>query len=433
MAEFSVVDRGAWASQAGASSPLSVSYPASAADGTASAEDMLYLFVHSKPDTGSVGTPTDWTLVDSATGGGGAVGASTGPTRLDVYRRTVPGGGLSGSLSVTISSANVAQGKIIQCRPDAAGSPTWSEELASFSRTTTTSSLAFTSTDSISVQDDDHVIVGILSPDDGAGTDESLTAVTQSGTTFGTPVELDAKANTTLANDLGSDIWDVEATAGSGTGTISNTGTSAANETRLFTWLRIRLAQSSSANGDATSTITAATSAVGTAVSFGSATSAITADASVSGTALSFGATTSEVTAGASVSGTALSFGAVSSSVTAGVSAAGEAAGLGSATSTVTAGASVGGTAVSFGAVSSAISALVTAVGTAVSFGSATSTVTAGVSASGVDAGAQVTGPLLAGVPSLVEGPGVGAVSLVSGLRPGSASAVRSMHGGEPV
>lgn len=416
-----LVSSTAW--EAGSTS-CAPTYPASTAAG-----DEIYLYVHNKPETSTPTTPADFTSVASLTGGAGAVGGGTGATRVSIYRRTVSGSPPSGTVTVTVTGASCCQGSMRAYRPPSGGTVA-TDTTSSFSITSSTTDLAGTAGAGIDIASGDHVAVVVGAPDDQSTT-QTVSTISASGATFGSIVDAPGTAVTSTGNDQASTGVDVAVTAGSSSAAPSITGTAASSETRLVVFHRIR-GEGGASLGDATSTITASVSAAGAAESFGSASSEVTAGSSVSGTATSFGVATSAVTAGATAAGTATSFGVASSAITAGVSAEGEEtppAGLGSATSTVTATVTAAGAAASFGDVASSVTAGATAAGTATSFGSAVSAVTAGVSATGVDVSVVISGPLVAGVPTLAEGLGVGTAAVVVGMRPGAAAATRGLYG----
>jgi hypothetical protein len=256
MAEFTLIDSGGWVAAAPAST-LAVPYPAAAADGGASANDRIYMLLHTKPDSVAPTPSGSWTLAEEVTGGSGTVGGGTGPTRWSVYYRSVPGGGLTTTTPVTITGASVAQGAMVQLRPDS-GAVTWSHDVVNGSITSSTTDLACTATSAPSggIADDDHVIVLVGAPDD-AETDQAVATIVASGATIGTPAQ-PVNSTTSLAigtnssslgNDAAATIWDAEVTAGSSSAAPSITGTGSSGETRHVAWLVVKAAASGDTTG----------------------------------------------------------------------------------------------------------------------------------------------------------------------------------------
>lgn len=317
--DFTLIDHGAWVSAA-TGSDLFVPYPAAANGTTVPAQDRLYLILHSKPTTGSIAPSGSWTLAFSVTGGGGSFAADTGPTKFDVYYRDHPGTALTSTTTVTTTSVGtngVASGKIVEFRPTVAGTPTWSHDLVSFSRTTAwqNSPSGFTSSAGMAVQDNDMVIFAVLSPDDGGTTDETVSTITQSGTTFNTPTQIGSKESTTLGFDLGSDIWQATATAGAGTGALSFTGSSTVSETRLFAWLRVRLNQ-----GSGNTAVAPGFAAIGMAAQQPTVTAGVTTNASAGSAAASLAGQSATVKTSPSVGSAAVGMAAQNATVATSIS-----------------------------------------------------------------------------------------------------------------
>jgi trimeric autotransporter adhesin len=237
--EFSVVDSSAWASSAASGGTVAVPYPAAAANGAASANDRLYMLLHSKPDTVAPAPSGSWTLIEEGTGGAGAVGAGTGPTRWSVYERTIPGGGLTTTTAVASTGASATQGMMIQVRPDSAVACTWSADLVMGSITTAATSLAVTAAAALDLSAGDHLAILVGAPDDDA-TAQTVSTVTATGLTFGTLANPGGSSVSATGNDIASATWYAEVTAGAASIAPAITGTSTTSETRAVGFLRIR-------------------------------------------------------------------------------------------------------------------------------------------------------------------------------------------------
>ena len=121
--------RGTAAASASNGTLVTVPYPASSSEG-----DKLIMIIGQKPVTANGGTcttPANWTLVGSIMSQGGygtTLGPDTGNTNIYVYERTVPAGGLSGSLGVTIGDNSVSWGIMHRATTDS----TWDTVSAVF-------------------------------------------------------------------------------------------------------------------------------------------------------------------------------------------------------------------------------------------------------------------------------------------------------------
>ncbi|GAA0897691.1 hypothetical protein [Pseudonocardia zijingensis] len=237
-----LVGAGAWASGANAPAPA---YP-----GGIEENDVVYAVVHNKPDTITPSTPADWTLVGTATGGGGAVGADTGPTRVTVFRRIAPSGGLAGTQTINFSGNSVALAQIRAYRAvDPGPGLAYSEDFGSYSISSASSSIGGTVSPALELAAKDRVLVVAGSPTDGPTTpplDLSVTAVAASGAELGAITRSpDVTAVSATGNDLAVAAWDVPVTAGSSSTGPTITGTTSVSATGVGFALRVRAADAS--------------------------------------------------------------------------------------------------------------------------------------------------------------------------------------------
>lgn len=122
-----------WVASASSTS-IAPAYPAGLVEG-----DQLYLIIHSKPSTTAPSTPSGWSLVGTATGGGGSLGTSTGPTRMTVFTRAVPSGGVGATQSVTLGSGSSAVAFMWAFHATGTGAQFEDETFGSWSKTSTSS------------------------------------------------------------------------------------------------------------------------------------------------------------------------------------------------------------------------------------------------------------------------------------------------------
>lgn len=188
------------------------------------ATDAVLLFVGQKPSTansGTVTTPTGWTLRDSLTAAGGygtTLGADTGNTNLFVYTWDTPVAGQTGSLSVTLGTNNVTWAFIVRI-PSGGGAPSYGS--ADGQRTTTpTSPMSIALTNGATATDfqsGDIAIWAMCIPTDVTTPSQfSAQSITATGATFGTATELNEPDSTT-GNDIGGYSAWAEVTAGTST------------------------------------------------------------------------------------------------------------------------------------------------------------------------------------------------------------------------
>lgn len=198
---------------------LTLTYP------TCLANDLLVCGVGVKPDTASISTPADWDDVSNAeaSGGGGTTGADTGPTRLKLFKRRVPAGGLSGTFNITLgSSPNVAWGMILVFRgPSASG-----YDCAAANGVDTTTGTPFTAamgSDPGILQYDMVAIFGCIPTD--VSTPSQFSSPTLTGTGLTATVTEQGEPDTNSGNDIGGVVCTAEVSASltSGNPTFSTT------------------------------------------------------------------------------------------------------------------------------------------------------------------------------------------------------------------
>jgi hypothetical protein len=216
----------AYSAQNGTS--VSPAYPASSAEG-----EKLILIIGMKPSTansGSVTTPGSWNLVTSITGAGGygtTLGADTGNTNLFVYERTVPAGGLSGSLSVTVGTNNVCWA--FMSRLTNTSNYIWDSVAGATGEDTTGGNVSITFGSNPGVTANDLIIAAMCIPTDVQTPSQfSAQAFTQTSVTFGTVTEINEPDSGT-GNDIGG--FSCRALVSSGTGSANPVMTATAGGT----------------------------------------------------------------------------------------------------------------------------------------------------------------------------------------------------------
>lgn len=225
--DLTYVGAGAWDAPA-SSATVTPAYPASLAEG-----DVVYAELVIKPDTATVATPTDWTLVTSTPMGGGAQGAGTGPVRVHLYKRVVPSGGLSGSQAFTITGGSSPVGCMRAFRPQAdATNVTFQAEANTFySRTTGSTTFGGTGAINLSVAVKDFLVYISASADDQSST-HTISALAATGATLAAVTQ---SPTGTIVNAQGNDISAAAGyslvTAGLSTAAPSSTVTGSTAET----------------------------------------------------------------------------------------------------------------------------------------------------------------------------------------------------------
>jgi hypothetical protein len=193
----------------------------------------MYLLVYWKASITTTGsgpsTPAGWTLVASEppdntvnpTGGYTANGIDVGNVGWAVYRIDVTTV-LSGTLTVTMTSTNVAAAKLIAVQKTAGN--VWDDTptplyTSGWRTSTPTSPLAMlcNKNSGFALKDGDLVLAGMAIPTDvGAGATFSAQSFSHSGTTFST-FSGETEVNTALGQDLGGWSGYIQVSSGSDT------------------------------------------------------------------------------------------------------------------------------------------------------------------------------------------------------------------------
>jgi hypothetical protein len=221
------------------SAAVAPTYPSGLANATATQTDTVYAFLHIKPDTATVATPANWTLVGSETGGSGSVGAGTGATRVHVYKRTATAAlsGTTQSFTITGGSSPVA---FMRAYRATGNSVAFEETLTFWSVATASTTIGGTAGASLSLAAKDEINCVIGTPDDQSTT-LTLTGLTATGATLGT---LTRDPNATVTNSQGNDIsataYRIAVTAGTSTAAPVATATSSSSETAMGLLMRVR-------------------------------------------------------------------------------------------------------------------------------------------------------------------------------------------------
>ena len=213
-----VVGTTAYSASGGTS--VAPTYPASIV-----ATDQLVMTIGQKPSTansGTVTTPSGWTLRESLTAAGGygaTLGADTGNTNVYIYTKDVVTAGLSGTVTVTVATNNVCWANITRV-PTGGGAISYGS--ADGQRTTTpTSPLSVALTNGASAtafQAGDFAIWGMCIPTDVTTPAQfSAHTLTSSGITFNATAEL-VEPDSTTGNDIGGYVAYVTVATGSAGG-----------------------------------------------------------------------------------------------------------------------------------------------------------------------------------------------------------------------
>ena len=200
----------------------------------------LVLVIGQKPSTansGTVTTPSGWTLQTSRTGAndgntGGyttTLGADTGNCNIFVYTKDTVSGSESGSLSVTIGTNNVSWGVIIRVQASDAGTWSW---VGSTGKDTTAGNVSI-ATGSLAIVSGDFVVGGMVIPTDVTTPSQfSAESFTQSGTTFGSATEI-IEPDSTTGNDIGGFLCYAAVSSGSGSGAVTLAATAGGTTTNV--------------------------------------------------------------------------------------------------------------------------------------------------------------------------------------------------------
>lgn len=201
----------------------------------------LILVVGQKPsaaNSGSVTTPSGWTLRTSKTGAtdgdtGGyttTLGADTGNTNIYVYTKDTVTGSETGTLAVTVGTNDVCWATII--RLEASASCTWSWA-ASVGKDTSAGSVSFATDAGVAIASGDMVIGGMVIPTDVTTPAQfSAESFTQTGSTFGSASEIEEPDSGT-GNDIGGFLCYAAVSSGSGSGAVTLAATAGGTTTNV--------------------------------------------------------------------------------------------------------------------------------------------------------------------------------------------------------
>lgn len=214
------------------------------------AQDFLIAVVGQRPTTangGTCATPSGWTPCGTnlAQGGYGAtLGADTGNTNLYFFYK-VATGSESGTLAITIGDNDVAWAYVINFGPTfpAGSTPTYSVAHAAGSDTSAGSVSAAMGTDPGFIVGDIALMVMCIPTDVSTPLQFSNEAITASGATFDTAVEL-AEPDSATGNDIGGWLAASRVTAGASSGVPTVTATATGTTTNVrgpVSVLRIRM------------------------------------------------------------------------------------------------------------------------------------------------------------------------------------------------
>ena len=212
------------------STSVTAGLPASLATG-----DGVLLRVMTKPDTATIATPTDWTLVADVAGGGGTNGNGTGPTRQAVFFREKTAG-WSTMPAVTVTSGNSTAAIAERWTKDTGS--TWSTAAATgdYSGNGTAWSAVMGSDPGLVVGD--GVSVGCSNQDEGPTW--SAQAIAATGATFGSVTEQSEAVETTTGQDMGGMVFTALVTAGAATAVATVTATTSAASRGTTALVRLR-------------------------------------------------------------------------------------------------------------------------------------------------------------------------------------------------
>lgn len=198
--------------------------------------DACICVIVTKPNTASIATPANWTLVGGNAGGSGTNGASTGPTRVGVFFRekdatwsTPP------AFSVTSGNSTAAASFRFTKDPSVA----WDlfNRNGTYNGATPGTNLTVI-TAATNLLPGDYVCTALSNHDDAPlWGSQSYSA---SGITFDAVTEFADNIQTITGNDVGGAFWGALVTAGEATSAITQQATATANSTGAVVLVRIR-------------------------------------------------------------------------------------------------------------------------------------------------------------------------------------------------
>lgn len=215
---------------AASATSIAPAYPTGCVEG-----DKLLLVVGQRPSTvnsGSVSTPANWNLVASkrASGGYGTTfAADTANTNLYVFERTVPAGGLSGTLTVSVSTNNVCWAQILRLTTS---NGSWNSVAGTTGEDVTGgTAVSIACASNPGVTAGDAILTAMCIPTD-AHTGFSGYGATQAGVTFGTWAR-QAYVDSGNGNDIGGFVASSTVSTGTATGNPTITATAAGTTTNV--------------------------------------------------------------------------------------------------------------------------------------------------------------------------------------------------------
>lgn len=191
-------------------------YPTGVAAG-----DLLVMVVVNKPETVTPTTPAGWTQAYTGTGGTGTQGGGTGLVRGTVFVREA-GSALTGTVTVTVTSGNVAAGSMTLYRKAAGES--WVSAAAGGSEATSRTAWSSTMSSVVPFAGGDQYLLAYAR---SASTTATAQAITATGATFGAATER-VDAGSTTNNDISLLTGTGAVTAGLATAAAVTTATNAA-------------------------------------------------------------------------------------------------------------------------------------------------------------------------------------------------------------
>jgi len=177
---------------------ITLSYPSGLQEG-----DYVYAQFVMKSDSASVTAPGGWTTIqNSTTLGSGTIGAGTGPGVIIILARSVPSGGLSGTVDFTINS-NTAVGSMLAIRPPSGATLVQFYHAGSiWTRTSASTTFGGTGSAAIAFEPGDILLATSFSADDQSSS-HTFGSFTVTGCTLSSVA---VQPPGTITNSLGSDI-----------------------------------------------------------------------------------------------------------------------------------------------------------------------------------------------------------------------------------
>ncbi|MGW1000483.1 hypothetical protein [Streptomyces sp. NPDC002520] len=175
--------------------------------------------VSGHPSDSVPSTPSGWTLIGSASGGGGVFGASAGPRRLTFFARVLAGGDASPTTAIPSGSAgSLITGRIVSLTRTAGTGWRWAVSFGDDQVSGTAFSV--TGTTALTWATGDFAVLGygVASNADSY----SAEAVTAAGVTFGVITE---RADNAVASGNGATMAIATGAVSSGTATVTPTVT----------------------------------------------------------------------------------------------------------------------------------------------------------------------------------------------------------------